>query len=290
MKSITAPSSVNDPRHNSHHYYPQQPASVHRETGAFQLEKEFLPSPQLGPWTREEQHDYKRLLPPGHDDNAFYPVRPQAASIKSTSFVGADGSYDKSKKFINSNEFHSLGAAGNHLSHSESQLNKLYPKFNDFSPGENGMGGPPMEIPHYVPREEHHFHNTRPVQQLSQSVSVQAMNTPTSVLADVGRPEIRVQPLQGGVSSSTAFLGGVNNKHTSFIHSAATPPDHHHHPYTFDFGHGESAALAKPALELYDLNEYERYPPLEIHHHEKHIKFREAHPMVHGPRSGPPIR
>lgn len=275
FRSITAASSLvvdNDSR-NNHQQQHQQESEFHRE-------KEFVPSPQLGQWS--DEHDFKRLLT--ENENVFYPMRPQPASIKSTSFIGSSGSdlseYDNSK-FINelpAPKFHSTG--GNHLSQASlplSALSKHYPKFNDFIRTSGGHqnqahpnNGPPSDIPPYVQREgpEQSFHYP-------------SNHRTAHFDHPYPRPDIRVQPLNGNTLPASPEPKHSSHRSTDFSHSPK-------HPYTFDYGHAESSQPAtKPSLEFYDLNEYEKFPPLEPP--ETHLHLREHHHHHlhhHGPRHG----
>lgn len=258
---------------------------LHRQRESEFQGKEFVASPQLGQWS--DEHDFKRLLTDNDNDNVFYTVRPQPASIKSTSFIGSSGGgtsvdYDKSK-FINelpAPKFHS--SHGKHMSQQQhsslSGLNKHYPKFNDFirTSGGSETTGPPIEIPHYVLRdgpEKPFSHNHR-------TAHIEHNTNPFQNWPEDPRSDVRVQPLNGIANEAKHS----SHRSTNFIHSPQ--PDH---PYTFDFGHDESLPpSSKPALEFYDLNEYEKFPHIEpekhLHarHHQHHLQQHHHHAPRHG--------
>lgn len=253
-----------------------------REPEYHRGKEEFVPSQQMGHWS--DEHDFKRLLT--ENDNVFYPIRspPQPASIKSTSFIGStmsdsSGGFDKSNKFFNDlPKFHSSSVVAPGVNHVSSSLPvsehvQNYPRFNDFvvqsQSNNGGGGGGPIDIPHYVQREvEKPFrfpgHNHRTTQ-------FDPPTTQWNVGNEEHRSDVRVQPLLNA-NPASGTPKHSSHRSTNFIHSQ---PDH---PYTFDFGHDESAASSsfskqeknhgKPALEFYDLNEYEKFPTTEhqLHH------------------------
>lgn len=274
-----------------------------REPEYHRGKEEFVPSPQLGHWS--DEHDFKRLLT--ENDNVFYPIRappPQPASIKSTSFIGSisdssppSGGFDKSNKFLNdlpSPKFHSssVAAGGNHLSSSSLPVSpQSYPRFNDFvvQSQSNNVEGP-IDIPHYLQREVE-----KPFRFPGNNHRTTQFDPPTTqwnLGNEDHRSDVRVQPLLNANPNPAAGTPKhSSHRSTNFIHSSQP------HPYTFDFGHDESAAFSKqqqnhgkPALEFYDLNvnEYEKFPTTE--HHQHHIPPPSIHPRPHHLQHGGPLQ